>query len=76
MGDRDALLALSDDDASNALVCMVAKALGTPMAVARLHNPHYVGLLEGGVSTPPSPLVCWRREASSVMSGGESFTRW
>ena len=58
LGDRDALLALSDDDASNALVCMVAKALGTPMAVARLHNPHYVGLLEGrGIDAAVSPRL-------------------
>ncbi len=58
LGDRDALLALSEDDASNALVCLVAKALGVPMAVARLHNPHYVGLLEGrGIDAAVSPRL-------------------
>ena len=58
LGDRDALLALSDDDATNALICMVAKALGAPMAVARLNNPHYVGLLEGrGIDAAVSPRL-------------------
>ncbi len=58
LGDRDALLALSEDDASNALVCMVAKALGVQLAVARLHNPHYVGLLEGrGIDASVSPRL-------------------
>ena len=58
LGDRDALLALSEEDADNALVCMLAKAMGVPMAVARLHNPHYVGLLEGrGIDAAVSPRL-------------------
>ena len=58
LGERDALLALSEDDAHNALVCMLGKALGVPMAVARLHNPHYVGLLEGrGIDAAVSPRL-------------------
>ncbi len=58
LGDRDALLALSENDADNALVCMLGKALGVPMAVARLHNPHYVGLLEGrGIDAAVSPRL-------------------
>ena len=58
LGERDALLALSEDDASNALICMLGKALGVPMAVARLHNPHYVGLLEGrGIDAAVSPRL-------------------
>ncbi len=58
LGERDALLALSEDDARNALVCMLGKALGVPMAVARLHNPHYVGLLEGrGIDAAVSPRL-------------------
>lgn len=58
LGERDALLALSEQDATNALVCMLAKALGAPMAVARLHNPHYVGLLEGrGIDAAVSPRL-------------------
>ena len=58
LGERDALLALSEDDAHNALTCMLGKALGVPMAVARLHNPHYVGLLEGrGIDAAVSPRL-------------------
>ena len=58
LGERDALLALSEDDAHNALVCMLGKALAVPMAVARLHNPHYVGLLEGrGIDAAVSPRL-------------------
>ncbi len=58
LGERDALLALSEEDAQNALVCMLAKAMGVPMAVARLHNPHYVGLLEGrGIDAAVSPRL-------------------
>lgn len=58
LGERDALLALSEDDAHNALICMLGKALGVPMAVARLHNPHYVGLLEGrGIDAAVSPRL-------------------
>lgn len=58
LGERDALLALSEDDAHNALVCMLGKALGVPMAVARLHNPHYVGLLEGrGIDAAVAPRL-------------------
>lgn len=58
LGERDALLALSEEDAQNALVCMLGKAMGVPMAVARLHNPHYVGLLEGrGIDAAVSPRL-------------------
>jgi trk system potassium uptake protein TrkA len=58
LGERDALLALSENDADNALVCMLGKALGVPMAVARLHNPHFVGLLEGrGIDAAVSPRL-------------------
>ena len=58
LGERDALLALSEDDASNALVCLVSKALGVQMAVARLHNQHHVELLEGkGIDAAVSPRL-------------------
>ncbi|MYK55987.1 MAG: Trk system potassium transporter TrkA, partial [Acidimicrobiia bacterium] len=58
LGERDALLALSEDDANNALVCLVSKALGVQMAVARLHNQHHVELLEGrGIDAAVSPRL-------------------
>ena len=58
LGERDALLALSEEDGANTLVCLVGKALGVPMAVANLTNPHYVGLLEGrGIDGAVSPRL-------------------
>lgn len=46
-GERDALLALTGWDEVNVLGCLVAKALGTPTAVARFHRVRYVKLLGG-----------------------------
>lgn len=43
----DMVLGLSGWDEVNILGCMVAKALGVPVAVARFHNFDYVGLLAG-----------------------------
>ena len=58
LGERDALLALSEEDGNNTLVCLVGKALGVPMAVANLTNPHHVGLLEGrGIDGAVSPRL-------------------
>lgn len=47
LGQRDAVVALTGWDEVNVLSCLVAKALGAGMVIARLHRPDYVRLLSG-----------------------------
>jgi trk system potassium uptake protein TrkA len=47
LGESDVLLALSGWDEVNMMSCLVAKAMGVGMAVARFFRTSYVGLLAG-----------------------------
>jgi trk system potassium uptake protein TrkA len=52
----DAIISTTDEDATNIMVCMLAKELDIPMVVSVVHNPEHMGLYRQiGVNTMENP---------------------
>ena len=58
IGEMDAFVAVSDNEESNILSCMLAKKLGTGLAVASINKPEYLSLAETvGIDHIVSPRI-------------------
>lgn len=52
----DAIISTTDEDATNIMVCLLAKELGIPAVVSVVHNPGHMGLFRQiGVNTVENP---------------------
>jgi len=62
----DLVIAVTDSDETNMIICFVAKELGAKMTVARVRNPEYSGYFIGAAKSPSTPRKVIRPKTFGV----------
>ncbi len=62
----DLVIAVTDSDETNMVICFIAKGLGAKMTVARVRNPQYSGYFIGGANSPTTPRKVIRPKTLGV----------
>lgn len=62
----DLLIAFTNNDETNILVCFLARELGAKMTVARVRNPEYTGYFVQAVKSPSAPRKVVRPKSLGV----------
>ncbi len=62
----DLVIAVTDSDETNIIVCFMAKELGARMTVARVRNPEYSGYFIGTAISPSAPRKVIRPKTFGV----------
>ncbi len=62
----DLVIAVTDSDETNMIICFVAKELGAKTTVARVRNPEYSGYFIGAAKSPSTPRKVIRPKTFGV----------
>ncbi len=62
----DLVIAVTDNDETNMIICFVAKELGAKMTVARVRNTEYSGYFIGAAKSPSTPRKVIRPKTFGV----------
>ncbi|GAI91849.1 unnamed protein product, partial [marine sediment metagenome] len=62
----DLIIAATESDETNMVICFIAKELGAKMTVARVRNPQYSGYFIGAAKSPTTPRKVIRPKTLGV----------